>query len=309
MKLTKILAAGVILLALSACSSSRFDGYEETENGLFYRFITHSGDTDRPQVGDYVFVQMVNKFTEDSVLYNSFESGRPNGVVTFQLRQPAFKGSLEEAIMLMSTGDSALFKISADSIYSLIPKEDSAEAFPPGTFFTFELKLVKVMTAQQMQDEQQKKYQAYLEEIQRKSAWNKENEAKVISDYLSMNKIETKALKSGLIYIEHEKGKGTMPVKGSKLAVNYVGRTLVDGEVFDASDMHGGPMTYEFGGQPMIKGWDEGLSMMKAGGKATLILPSALAYDSMGSISPTSGMYSILPYAPIMFEIELLEVK
>lgn len=305
----KILWPAILLLALCACTPSKFDGFEETENGLYYRFVSHSGDTERPQVGDYIFIQMINRYTEDSVLYNSFESGRPDGVVTFQLRQPAFKGSLEEAIMMMNVGDSALFKISADSIYNLIPKEDSAKAFPPGTYFTFELKLKKVMTAVQMQEEQEKKYQAYLEEIRRKSEWNKENESKIIQDYISMNKITEKPLKSGLIYIEHEKGKGKAPQKGNKLTVNYVGRTLVDGEIFDASDMHGGPMEYEFGGQPMIKGWDEGVALMRMGGKATFILPSVLGYDSTGSISPTSGMYSILPYSPLLFEIELVDVK
>ncbi len=297
-----------VLLCLFACSSAKFEGYEETENGLCYKFYSQSADSAKPKVGDYIFVQMINKFSEDSVLFSSWDA-KDDGVVSFQLRQPAFKGSIEEAIMLMSKGDSASFKISADSIYALIPKEDSAKAFPPGTYFTFEIKLMNVMTAMEMQEKQQKKYEAYLAEIESKSKWNKENEQKIIQEYLTQSKITTAPSQTGLFYIEHEPGKGKKAVKGSTVVVNYVGRTLLDGQVFDASEMHGRPYEFVLGKDPVISGWVEGLERMKAGGKATFLIPSALAYDSTGSIDPQSGMYAILPYSPLLFEIELVEVK
>ncbi|MCC7302968.1 MAG: FKBP-type peptidyl-prolyl cis-trans isomerase [Bacteroidia bacterium] len=309
MNLSRALMVTGIVMFLITCQSSKFEGFEETENGLYYKFITQSGDTDRPQVGDYVFLRLINKYTEDSVLFSSWDGERPNGSVTFQLRQSLFKGSLEEAIMMMAAGDSAIFRISADSIYKTLPQKDSSVQFPKGTYFTFELKLIKVMTAQQMQEEQQKKYDAYLEEIQRQSAWNKENELKMIDEYLTTNKISSKALASGLHFIEHEKGKGKKAMKGSTVVVEYVGRSLVDGEIFDASEYHGQAYEFKLGTDPVIKGWEEGLSLMNAGGKATLLIPSKLGYDSLGSISPSSGMYSILPYCPLLFEVQLVEVK
>ncbi len=295
-----------ILLALFSCSSVKFEGYEENENGLIYKFHTKAGDTAKPAVGDYVFIRMINKFTDDSILFNSWLR-KPDGIVSFNLRQPAFHGSIEDAIMSMSIGDSASFKISADSIYALIPKEDSAKAFPPGTYFTFEIKLMNVMTAMEMQEEQRKKYEAYMAQVQEKSAYNKENGKKIISDYVAQNKISEKATKSGLIYIEHEKGKGKAPAFGSMVMVNYIGRLLEDGTVFDASN--GQPLEFSLGKDPMIKGFHEGIALMRLGGKATIILPSELGYDSLGSVDPRTGMYGILPYAPLLFEVELVGIK
>ena len=131
----------------------------------------------------------------------------------------------------------------------------------------------------------------------------------MIDDYLTSNKITTKPLPSGLYFIEHEKGKGKKAMQGSMVSVEYVGRSLVTGEVFDASEYHGSAYEFKLGVDPVIKGWEEGLKLMNAGGKATFLIPSSLGYDSLGSISPSSGMYSILPYSPLLFEVELVDVK
>lgn len=296
-----------LAMTLASCSS-KFEGYEDSETGYFFKFYTHSEDSATPNIGDYVFVKMVNIYKEDSVIYDSRKS-KDDGIVSFAIQQPMFKGSLEEALMSMGKGDSASFKISADSIFAHIPSQDSAVKFPPNTYFTFEVKLVDVMTAEQMQQIQQEKYQAFMQKMEEMKVQRKAAEPGLIEKYLKDKNITQKPTPSGLYLVEKEKGSGPKPVVGSKVKVSYVGTFMEDGSVFDASENHGGSYEFTIGNNEVIKGWDEAFQMMHKGGKATLILPSSLAYDSVGSQDPYSGRYAILPYTPLIFDVELIDFK
>ncbi len=77
---------------------------------------------------------------------------------------------------------------------------------------------------------------------------------------------------------------------------------FLDGEKFDSSYDRGEPFEFTLGAGQVIKGWDEGISYMKEGGKATLIMPSSLAYGAYGA-----GI--IPPYTSLIFEVELIDVK
>jgi FKBP-type peptidyl-prolyl cis-trans isomerase len=81
--------------------------------------------------------------------------------------------------------------------------------------------------------------------------------------------------------------------------VHYHG-TLTDGTVFDSSVQRGEPIKFPL--RNVIQGWQEGVAMMKVGGKATLVIPSDIAYGNNGS-PPT-----IAPGATLVFEVELIDV-
>lgn len=105
---------------------------------------------------------------------------------------------------------------------------------------------------------------------------------------------------SGLIYNEIIAGIGKQATSTSTVVVHYHG-TLPDGTVFDSSKNRGDPIKFPLGN--VIKGWQEGVAMMRQGGKATLIVPSDLAYGDGGS-PPV-----IPPGATLQFEVELIEVQ
>lgn len=105
---------------------------------------------------------------------------------------------------------------------------------------------------------------------------------------------------SGLIYYEMTKGEGKQPELSNTVEVHYHG-TLTDGTVFDSSVDRGQTISFPLGG--VIKGWQEGLAMMKEGGKATLVIPSELAYGDAGSGD------TIPPGATLKFEVELFKVS
>ncbi|MFN8384669.1 MAG: FKBP-type peptidyl-prolyl cis-trans isomerase [Anaerolineales bacterium] len=106
---------------------------------------------------------------------------------------------------------------------------------------------------------------------------------------------------SGLEYIEVEAGTGAQAVAGKTVRVHYTGK-FQDGKVFDSSIPRGEPLSFQLGRGNVIKGWDEGIALMKVGGKAQLIIPPALGYGerSAGGVIP--------PNATLIFDVELVSV-
>jgi peptidylprolyl isomerase len=107
---------------------------------------------------------------------------------------------------------------------------------------------------------------------------------------------------SGLKYVELVEGTGVTPQTGQTVVVHYIG-TLEDGTKFDSSRDRGQPFSFTIGKGQVIKGWDEGLSTMKVGGRRQLIIPEQLGYGARGA----GGV--IPPYSTLIFDVELLDVK
>ncbi|MEH2238202.1 FKBP-type peptidyl-prolyl cis-trans isomerase [Nostoc sp.] len=107
---------------------------------------------------------------------------------------------------------------------------------------------------------------------------------------------------SGLKYVELKEGTGATPQPGQTVEVHYVG-TLENGTQFDSSRDRGQPFSFKIGVGQVIKGWDEGLSTMKVGGRRQLIIPPELGYGARGA----GGV--IPPNATLLFDVELLGVK
>jgi hypothetical protein len=141
------------------------------------------------------------------------------------------------------------------------------------------------------------------EERQRAEAAEKYKGAKSEGEkYLSENakKEGVTTLPSGLQYQVLKEGNGKSPKATDKVVCHYEGM-LVDGTMFDSSIQRGEPATFPLNG--VIAGWTEGLQLMKEGAKYRFFIPYQLGYGERGAGA------SIPPFATLVFDVELIEVK
>ena len=117
---------------------------------------------------------------------------------------------------------------------------------------------------------------------------------------------KTMTTSSGLQITDTVEGTGATPKRGQTCVMHYTGWLYtngIKGKKFDSSVDRNEPFEFKVGVGQVIKGWDEGVSTMKVGGKRTLIIPPALGYGASGA----GGV--IPPNAVLMFDVELLGVK
>ena len=132
-----------------------------------------------------------------------------------------------------------------------------------------------------------------------------EAQMKAIADFnifVQKSYQQAKSTNSGLHYIIEAEGDGVKAEPHRKVSVHYTGY-LPDGKVFDSSHKRNEPISFKLGVGQVIKGWDEGIALLKVGGKAKLIFPYFLAYGEQGHppVIPAK--------ATLIFDVELTDVK
>ena len=130
----------------------------------------------------------------------------------------------------------------------------------------------------------------------------KKEEPSKIANYIKKHNINVKPTESGLYFKDIVEGKGDYPVDGNTVTIEYIHYDL-DGNVLQSSYEDETPFTYTVGTGAVIKGWEEAVKLMRKGGKAWMLLPSSIGY---GDYQRTK---EVKPYSPLVFELELTEVK
>src|ERR1039457_6205919 len=267
-----------LLVAMTsfACSS-KFSGYDKTESGLYYKLYKVSKDTIKPKVGDWVSLEM--KYTykikgKDTTLFDSKKQmGTP---VRFQVPRSDFKGDIYEGIRMLSAGDSAAFIISADSLFL---KTFKMAKRPPmidsNSFINFFVHLLTVDSPQSLE--------------------KKEGES--LQSYISTNKITVKPSADGIYYIETTPGKGMKIDSGCQVKLQFK-VNLVDGKQIFSTYDRPEPVTFSYGKRFDTPGLEEAVGLMTKGTKATVIVPSKMAFGEQGrgTIVP--------PYSTIVYRSE-----
>ncbi len=267
------------------------DGFTHLASGLEYKIVSRGTDANKAKIGSYIELN-VHIYVHDSLIFDSRKVNNDQPVPV-QLMHPAFEGDPAEGFTKMGAGDSALFRLPVTKL------EKTGQHLPPymhpGDTMMYQIKMVSVKSSEQMK-----------KETEEKSVKQKEVDDKLINDYLKQNNIVAKKTPTGLYYNVQKEGTGTDPKMGDKVSVNYTGRTL-NGTVFDSNldsnFHHVEPLTFTLGHHQVIKGWDEGVALLKKGGKATLYIPSDLAY---GAQSPTAAIPS---NSILIFDIEVTDIK
>lgn len=270
--------------------------------GIQYRFIKHNAKGAKPAENDVVHAAIMwtgknTKGDADSVFLDSHKNNKDSLGAFFIPMKTSFRGCLEQGIMMMADGDSAIFRINSDSLFHKtfhFPPERPLPAYiKTNPTFTFHIKLFSFQTQQEVMAAKQL-------EIQKR----KKQENADIAEYLQKNNLNVTPDADSIFYLQTTKGTGPLVKDGDSLEVKYTGMYF-DGTVFDKSDRGTGKGTLPvFYKQPipLIKGWISVLGKMNQGDKVRVLIPSAMAYGA-------NGMGPIKPFTPLIFDMELVAIK
>jgi FKBP-type peptidyl-prolyl cis-trans isomerase FkpA len=283
MKLRTYLLVALTLLAFS-CKQKP---YKTTAKGLKYKIYNSTGG-EKAKLGDVIKFKYWIYTDKDSELSNSGGKGK---VFMDRLFGARF-GSFTEGFMMLAKGDSAAFFILADSM----TKGQPDPKLKAGSLVRYVIKMLDIKSSAEFEKDQKKA----IEEEQKLAEANKAKEPQLIEDYIKTKAPNAVKADSGVYYVIEKEGKGRKPKDGDSIVAHYAG-SLIDGKEFDND--HGQPFTFKMGSHQVIPGWEIGFRQLKKGTKAKLIIPSKMAYG------PRGYGKEIPPYSPLIFEVELVDVK
>jgi FKBP-type peptidyl-prolyl cis-trans isomerase len=249
-----------------------------------YVLVSDPGAGRKIDSGCIVTLHFAVSFIDGNQIFSSKNSNQP---LQFIYGEKFDTQGLEEALGKMKKGNKSKVIVPSKMAFGEMGK---GNIVPPYTTIIYDVEIVNVQTRAEYELEQNEKREAA-----------RKNETRLSDKYLKDNKITVKPTVSGLYYIEKIAGKGARAVAGKLVKVHYTG-TLLDGKKFDSSRDRNQPLEFTLGKGQMIKGLEEGIAMMKAGGRAILIMPSTLGYGEIDK-------GQIPRFSTLVFDIELLDVQ
>ncbi len=245
----------------------------KTASGLYYT-VEEEGKGEKVKAGEAVNVNYTGMFM-DGKKFDSNTDTMFHHVQPFVLevgKGRVIKG-WDEGLQLLNIGSKAKFFIPSYLAYGSLERSN----IPANSILIFEVEVSEAPDQAKIDD-------------------------KLLQDYFKANDIHPTKTASGLYYTISQKGLGDFAKPGKKVTMNYTGKTL-DGKTFDSNTdpqfKHVQPFTFELGKGMVIKGWDEGVQLLKLGSKGTFYIPSGLAYGAQGA----GGQ--IPPNTVLMFDVEV----
>ena len=260
-----------------------------TPSGV-YIIVGEPGNGAKIDTGSVVKLQFTVGTLDGNVIFSSYDRPEP---IKITCGQKFDTPGIEEAILNCKKGTKA--KVIVPSIMAFGEK-GRGTIVPPYTALLYNLEIVDVLSKA---DAEKELAEEKLKEGSKKET-GKQDESIQREKYLKDNNITVKPTSDGLYYIEKLKGTGPQAIPGKKVKVHYTG-TLLNGKKFDSSLDRKEPFEFTLGKGMVIRGWDEGIALMKQGGKATLIIPSSIGYADR-------DMGEIPPYSTLVFDVELMDV-
>ncbi|MBI3512038.1 MAG: FKBP-type peptidyl-prolyl cis-trans isomerase [Bacteroidetes bacterium] len=274
MKKTVILPALFPVFFFFSCDDAKYPGFTEAAKGVFYKLHIPGESGKKAGENDYYEIRMQNKYG-GKVFYDSeFQTG--TGTLFVQ-------ASTSPYFSVLSEGDSATFMLPGGDLHMIgTPDTGTVE---------MNVKVIRIVN------------EAAYEKISE----NRDpdlDEQMIIQRYMKKNKINCAQDSTGLIFQSEKEGIGEKPSTGKTIVIHYTG-TLMNGVMFDDTRAENKPFSFTWG-QPdqVLPGLEQALHRMKAGAKAKIILPSALAFGTNGS---SNGI--VPPHTPVIYEIELVSVQ
>ena len=305
-----IYLAAICMLALSACTGSFKKG-----DGLEYKIIS-SGSGKTVGYGNYIQIHIKQLYggAKDTVLMDTRDYISRIQILDSVNTPLAYFKILTQ----LKKGDSLIIRMLTDTVFK-DPKNVMPDFMKKGKYLYTSVKLLNIFETREQADSASQAesilakpriYKKQLEQVEKELVGKKaqiEADSKMIEDYLAKNNIKAQKTKWGTYVAISTEGTGEKISINDVAVVNYTGRTLDSAKVFDSNTdpKLGHPQPYEVKvGEigTIILGWSDALLQLKKGTKATIYIPSSLAYG------PAGNGEKIKPNENLMFDMEVTDV-
>ncbi len=315
MKMYKLLTIILAVGLLQACNGSK---EKTTPSGLTYTIITE-GSGEVVPTNHYLMLNMMYKDDTDSVWVDTNDRGIPIMIYKEDSVWTKNDGSVQEIFINLTKGDSITFNVTANDLFTKTWTAPLPANVKPETIISFFIGVEDVLNEEGLREWQQQMMAKQEAKMNLEAEGKLKEDIATIDAYLAENNITAQTTESGLRYVITQEGTGDNAQVGQSVKVDYAGYVL-NGEYFDSSikeiaiekgiynkerEAYSPYEPYEFvlGQGVVIQGWDEGITLLNVGSKATFYIPSGLAYGPRAR-SPKIPANSIL-----VFDLELVEAN
>lgn len=273
-------------------SNVREDGYSVTADKLYYKLCKIGEGELHPENGDLVLLSVCYRTQKDSVFFNS----RQNAWLGYfiPVKKDADPMCFSSYLSSMNEGDSMCFMVRAGSFFKDIFNSNIPEFIGNDSIVKAEVKLIAVMDSSEMNLYKSGRITELKEKLL--------NEPEVLLNYAKSNWKEYDSIPESIYFKKTRFTKDTAITEGKLVSLRYTGYFL-DGRIFDNAQSS---KTFDFtyGSQEqLLPGLQTALAVMRRGEIAKIIVPSQLAYGELGSGN------IVPPFEPLLFEIEIVDVK
>lgn len=278
----KSLFIAILPLLMMACNNndSIYSGFKQMESGAYMKFYSHGNSKEMPQLDDEVTFEM-SQFFNDTMLFTTV-GDKP---MTLVLKKADFIGDVPDALRMMHVGDSACLMVLSDSVFKSTMKMEVPEQYA-GLPIYYDLKLLSIKTAEVL-------------EVERKAYVDSLRVAEI--DFLASLRENPKntVTESGIIVMEKQ-GKNKYAQMGDFLNFDFTMCRPSGDTIMNSIGVE--PIEMQYGEEFLCDGFNKALGMVPDGGTMRFVIPSALAYDSLGY-----DRY-IEPYTPLVVYLKMNSV-
>ncbi len=279
----------VLFLTLLSCNNteqkSRFEGYKQLGDKLFFKYEGLPSESVFPHEGDFLVIHLKYSFyPSDSVFFE--------GVRKFRLNIPEDDNSIEHALFKLGKGDSASLIVDVRNFFEKDLDTIVPAFLDSSNWMLIRLKIIDIVPQQK-----------FIEQVNGMIRWMQEIKPGSFLLDTFLNKLELFEKRGGIVKILVDSGNGKKIEHGDTIFINYEGY-FFDGKVFDSTYKTKRPLGFVYGSEKqVIKAFDIVLKNMEEKEKALYIVPPELAFGPKG----VKGI--IPPYEPLVFLLEVDSVK
>ena len=278
-RVINVVATLLLLIMMASCGEDTIhSGFKKMENGAYMKFYSKGDSEVMPRLKDEATIEMAQYFN-DSLLFTT-AGDEPMRIV---LTESDFVGDVMDGLMMMHVGDSARLMVPADSVLTILLGMSEVPEEYVGKVIYYDLKLLSIKPFETLEAERK----ALMDSLKT------EEEAYLTPLRDDPNNTTTE---SGIVILE-KTGKGMAAKMGEYVnfdftMCNHKGDTIMNSFGLE-------PVEIQYGEEFIGKGFNELIGMVPDGGTMHCVIPSALAFDSIGY------QQLILPYTPMVVRLKM----